>query len=447
MQKTISKFKVLLIALCLALCYTFVSTVNVPPSAFAQTPVQSNGLENGGIYKLQNVYTGLYLDVANAATDNGTQLLQWHDWDTNNQKFVLKLINGKWKIYPLHAEYLNRVLDVPWASADNNVEVALYDEFDSEAQGFQFNYQYGNIYTITTQPSNYTKYLGIQNNSYNLSAFLVQTSDMTSAYWRLIKVGPSVEGITINNGEAYPAPSSHYVLGNCTYIGEGVVQGTRVTMERAFFASDYENYDKYYIRYFRYEKALSAHVAEFASITVQPNQTASFTASQSYIYSQTKGTTTSIGSERTESVGVAVGFKSDNLKLGFECASEIKTTIENMYSYNETHSVSLGQNTTIAGEKNTLSYPMTYICETRAIYNCYIAQIFEIGYTETIEKGLGFLGYTMHYYTPTGINTGVGEQQFLNPIQLTVCLSPYEYDSNIGKMLYAGAQATNVVYV
>lgn len=453
MKTSVSKFKVFFIALCLALCYTFVSTYSVPPSAYAQTTVQSNGLENGGIYKLQNVYTGLYLDVANAATDNGTQLLQWYDWDTNNQKFVLKLINGKWKIYPLHAESLNRVLDIPWASADDNVQVALYDEFDSEAQGFQFNYQYGNVYTITTQPSNYTKYLGIQNNSQDLSAFLVQTSNITSAYWRLVKVGPSVEGITINNGEAYPAPSSHYVLGDCIYVGDGVIQGKRVTKQNDknninSNNNETENYDKYYIRYYRYEKALNAKVDEIGSVTIQPNQSATYTISQLYTYSKTKGTTASLGFERALSVGGTVGLNIWNFKVGLECDETIKTSIESTYSYSETHTVTAEQGTTIASGINNSSSPKTYICETRSIYNCYVAQIYEIGYTETTEDGGWWLwDYTMHYYSPTGINLGVGEQQFLDSIQLSIYLTPYVYDSNTGLLLYDGAQETNVVYV
>ena len=447
MKTTINKFKVFFIALCLAFCYTI--SINNKIMANADTNY-SYVLENNATYMIKNVYTGLYLDVANAATDNGTQLLQWYDWDTNNQKFVLKLINGKWKIYPLHAEYLNRVLDIPWASADDNVQVALYDEFDSLAQGFQFNYQYGNVYTITTQPSNYTKYLGIQNNSHDLSAFLVQTSNTTSAYWRLIKVGPSVEGITINNGEAYPAPSSHYVLGDCIYVGDGYITAQRVTREESTFTSHYENYNKYYYRIFRYQKALSAPVHTFNSFTVQPGQSISYTSQSKIEYSETASVTNTIGVSYAVSTGAAVGVNYGNLYFETSCESTISTYFETSYSLSRTLNVEISEGSTLYAGTNITDEPIMCNVEARSLYNCYVVQLYNINYTETTESGgWGLWAYTMHYYADNGTKTGVREQCFTNPIdsQLSICITPYEYDSNSGTMLYAGAQATNVVYV
>lgn len=95
---------------------------------------------DGKSFRLQNVGTGKYLDVANAADANGTNVIQYSSGNSSNQRFRLQRISAGSQIYRIYAmcssNGTNRVLDIkrsgdPIAAGQN---VQIWTAVDAPAQ-------------------------------------------------------------------------------------------------------------------------------------------------------------------------------------------------------------------------------------------------------------------------------------------------------------------------
>ena len=92
-------------------------------------------------YKITNVATGKLLDVSAGATDNGTDVCVWSDYNGDNQRWYLVEVNGNYVLHPKHAPVM--ALDVNGGSSDDGTNIQIWTTNHSAAQIFTI-YRYDN---------------------------------------------------------------------------------------------------------------------------------------------------------------------------------------------------------------------------------------------------------------------------------------------------------------
>lgn len=442
-SKINKKFLSVILVLCLTICYT-ISINNNTVTAKADTN-HCYVLENNATYMIKNVYTGLYLDIAYSSTEAGAEVLQYFDCKTDNQKFILKYINNKWKLCPKHAQNENMVLDVPNASSNNNVGLIIYNEFNSLAQGFSFENIENNIYKIRTSASNYAKWLGIENNSTSLSARVVQTSNETTAQWEFVKLSPTtVNGVYIEDGDELPEPCAHDVFGVPTFVSDGFCKDRRIDYDYLIGTYGTEEYNKYYYRIYEYDNLLDTEVKRYMYYEINPGQTVSPILSTNITTNNTIGQTVQESISQTIAFGGKIGVSAYNCKAEMNTQQSYTATLQNEFSYSQSITMSTGvvsSGYSITNNTNEVIYARF---SHRAKFKCYVIQLFELQYDLEIIDGLFRDDYV---YTLTGFLGKEEEMAWSISDGPYLSFSRYIYDSQLGYSVYNDSCINGCVYV
>lgn len=132
-------------------------------------------LENYEVYYIKNQRSGLYLDVYNNETTNGTKLIQWNYNGQTNQKFkIIRYSTDVYYIIPMLVQ--SKRVDVEGAINANNQKIEIWDPNTSSAQKFKI-IDDGNgtgSFKILTATSNYSKCVTVQGASYSAGASIIQ---------------------------------------------------------------------------------------------------------------------------------------------------------------------------------------------------------------------------------------------------------------------------------
>ena len=126
-------------------------TVTISPKVNNNTNTTTERLD--GIYYIKNAASGLYLDVANGATANGTNIQQWSFNGCNAQKF--KLVSdgkGYYSILTGASNYQSCV-DVNSGSDANGTNIEQWKYTGRSMQKFDFHKTPRGLYAILTQCS------------------------------------------------------------------------------------------------------------------------------------------------------------------------------------------------------------------------------------------------------------------------------------------------------
>ena len=191
-----------------------------PSVAVSSAPVTTTSAVSAevqeGTYQIQNVNSGLYLNVANGTAANGTNIQQWGsnsatDYDTFR---VVSCGNGYFKIYSLLAGGTTYVLDVSGKKTDNGTNIALYTDNGGTNQQFKFESQGDGTFAIKTRVSGDTSCLDVENYSKDSGANVYQWvfNGTSNQLWRLVPVNvaspvPSVEPSPSPLPSVEPTPS------------------------------------------------------------------------------------------------------------------------------------------------------------------------------------------------------------------------------------------------
>lgn len=120
-------------------------------------PVEGAVMQNGGVFMLKNVGSGLYLDVAEAKAENQTNVQQWGAnaaQDNNSWKLVESGQNdGYYYLYSMLDGGDRFLLDVEYAKAADNTNISIYEDTDSDAQLYKFQDLGNGTFAILTKVS------------------------------------------------------------------------------------------------------------------------------------------------------------------------------------------------------------------------------------------------------------------------------------------------------
>ncbi len=123
-------------------------------------------LTDGAVYMLKNVNSGLYLEVADGAAQNGANAQQWGA-DTpaaHNTWRAVSAGNGYYYLYSQLGDKVTYLLDVAGGSGDNATNVAIWSKSNrEEAQQFLFSLNSDDSYTIYTKASDLSSCVEVVN--------------------------------------------------------------------------------------------------------------------------------------------------------------------------------------------------------------------------------------------------------------------------------------------
>jgi len=106
-----------------------------------------------GNYFIKNAYSGLYLDVANGATSNGTNIQQWSSNGSTAQQFNLVYLNNGYYAIKTVCSGSAQALDVWGKSKADGTNIATYKYSGGANQQFKFVKQSDGSYAILTRMS------------------------------------------------------------------------------------------------------------------------------------------------------------------------------------------------------------------------------------------------------------------------------------------------------
>lgn len=165
----------------------YLEPVNIP----TPTPASTSFSSLNGTYFIQNVHSGLYLDVENGVTSNGTNIRQWTLNQSKAQKFKLVADgNGYYYILTGASDYKS-CLDIDSGSTDDGANVMQWNYWGGDMQKFQIVYDNGG-YVIKTKVSNSTKALDLYEMSKDSGANICQWNYWggNGQKWKLITTTP-----------------------------------------------------------------------------------------------------------------------------------------------------------------------------------------------------------------------------------------------------------------
>jgi len=162
-------------------------------------------LTDGSIFMIQNVNSGLYMEVEGGTQANGTNVQQWgaDDYDNHNTWRVLSADDGYYYLYSQIGDKVTYLLDLDMGSTEDGTNIQIYTDTKADAQQFKFIKNDDGTYYILTKSSSDKSCLTIADDSIQSGASVVQYTlvNSDSQKWNLIQVQSS--GNTIDTNYSY----------------------------------------------------------------------------------------------------------------------------------------------------------------------------------------------------------------------------------------------------
>lgn len=150
-------------------------------------------LQEGAVYMIQNVNSGLYLEVDGGKAADGTNVQQWgaNESASHNTWRVLSDGDGYYTLYPQIGDKVSYLLDVAGNAAANGTNLGIWSATDADAQRFKFYEAADGVYYLLTKTSGDQSCVAVQEASTSAGANVVEwavnLSD-TSQQWKLTQV-------------------------------------------------------------------------------------------------------------------------------------------------------------------------------------------------------------------------------------------------------------------
>lgn len=228
----------------------------IPPTPTKPTAA---ALTDGAVYMLKNVNSGLYLEVANGAAQNGANVQQWgaDAPAAHNTWRAVSAGDGYYYLYSQLGDKTTYLLDVSGGKADNGTNLALWSKSSREsAQQFLFSLNSDGSYTVYTKASDLGSCVEIVNAETGSGANVQQyeVNGHPCQHWVLEQVTDS--GAVMDTTQIYQMQNANSQL--YLEVQDGKAEaGANVQQWKADGAADYNSWtleaagDGYYYIYSR----------------------------------------------------------------------------------------------------------------------------------------------------------------------------------------------------
>lgn len=178
-------------------------------------------LEDGAVYTIQNVYSGLYLDIVNGSSEDGTNVQQWEGNGLSAQQFKLVAMgDGYYQLLTGCSNYTQAV-DVSGGNATDGNNVLTWTDTDSWNQQFKIQKNSDGTYRILTRCSGDASALEVYDFSTesggNVSQWIYWGGD--AQHWRFAKVENSNSGNTDNSDQEATSAYWNFSDGSLSSLG------------------------------------------------------------------------------------------------------------------------------------------------------------------------------------------------------------------------------------
>ena len=173
-------------------------------------PVTKQGavLDTTNTYRIKNVNSGLYLEVADSKAENGANVQQGDSgaalWT------VTQAADGYYYVYSSLGDGKTFLLDIDNGKTENGTKIGIWGNTDSDAQQFKFVDNGDGTYTICTKVTEDTSALGVTSGSKETGANVVEweANGSDDQKWTLETYIPPMNGTLVRNlqvsADAFP---------------------------------------------------------------------------------------------------------------------------------------------------------------------------------------------------------------------------------------------------
>ncbi len=202
----------------------------------SSTELAASALVDGGYYMIQNVNSGLYMEVEGGTAANSTNVQQWgaNGASAHNVWRAEYAGSGYYKLYSQVGDGNTYLLDVTGAKAADGTNVIIYQESGSNAQQFKFVKNSDSSYRIYTKASSDASCVEIVNALTSSGANVQQwtANDHACQNWYLTQVDYQVEEESseeeseeVESSEASTLKPASALVDGATYMIQNVNSG------------------------------------------------------------------------------------------------------------------------------------------------------------------------------------------------------------------------------
>lgn len=172
------------------------------PSQPVESPLEVATLTDGAIFMIQNVNSGLYMEVQGGTQAVATNVQQWgaDGSASHNTWRVLSAGDGYYYLYSQIGDTITYLLDVDRALTEDGTNIQIFTDTKADAQLFKFIKNDDDTYYILTKSSNDKSCLTIADDSTKSGASVIQSTlvKSDSQKWKLTQVQPTGNSIDTN---------------------------------------------------------------------------------------------------------------------------------------------------------------------------------------------------------------------------------------------------------
>lgn len=156
-----------------------------------------------GIYYIQNVHSGLYLDVENGSASDGTNIRQWSYNGAEAQKFKFVSLGDGYYYILTGATGYKSCLDIDSGSASDGANTIQWNYWGGEMQKYRIVKQPDDSYAILTKASDCKAGLEVYDWSTKAGGNVSQWNYWGGACqkWNLIEAGSNTGSTKVSTGE------------------------------------------------------------------------------------------------------------------------------------------------------------------------------------------------------------------------------------------------------
>ena len=170
----------------------------IPVEEEEDTTKPASALTNNGLYMIQNVNSGLYMEVTGGSAANAVNVQQWgaNGAAAHNTWKAKYAGDGYYKLYSQVGDGNTYLLDLNNGKAANGTNIQIYTDTQSDAQCFKFVKAGDGLYRIYTKASKDTSCVEVKNAASSSGANVQEWEDNghDCQLWRLIAVDSLSKG-------------------------------------------------------------------------------------------------------------------------------------------------------------------------------------------------------------------------------------------------------------
>lgn len=180
---------------------TVLGSENIPPQP-VEPSLKAATLTDGAVFMIQNVNSGLYMEVEGGTQAVGTNVQQWgaDGSASHNTWRVLSAGDGYYYLYSQIGDKITYLLDLDYGKVEDGTNIQIYTDTKADAQQFKFIKNDDDTYYILTKSSNDKSCLTVEDNSTKSGANVMQSTlvKSDSQKWKLTQVQPIGNSIDTN---------------------------------------------------------------------------------------------------------------------------------------------------------------------------------------------------------------------------------------------------------